>query len=99
MDFFERCYERWKDDLSREFRKLHKRWEGRVGLEEHILESWKEYIPAERALISEIKGALRYRHWLAHGRYWEPKLGRRYDFASVYLLAQDMETLFKEQNN
>jgi hypothetical protein len=35
-----------------------------------------------------LKAAFLYRHWLAHGRYWKPKLGRVHDFDSLYLLAQ-----------
>jgi hypothetical protein len=38
-------------------------------------------------LIGELRSAFKFRNWLAHGRYWTPKLGRNYDFESLYLLA------------
>jgi hypothetical protein len=97
-DFLWRCYERRKDDLSRRFRELHKLKENRAALEDDILEAWKQHVPTEKALISEIIGAFKYRHWLAHGRYWIPKLGKRRDFFSVYLLARDMERVFAAQS-
>lgn len=42
-----------------------------------------------KALLGELAGAFRYRHWLAHGRYWQPKLGRKYDYLSVFGLAYE----------
>ena len=41
-------------------------------------------------LIGDLRGAFRFRHWLAHGRYWNPKLGQKYDFVSVYSLAANV---------
>jgi hypothetical protein len=93
-DFLVRCYERKKDVLSRHFRNVYKVRGDRVTLESDILGGWKQHFPATKALISQIIGAFRYRHWVAHGRYWMPKLGRRYDFLSVYLLAQTMHRHF-----
>jgi hypothetical protein len=93
-DFLIRCTERWKDDLSRHFRGLYKAKGDHVALEDGILDGWKEHVPTAKALISDIIGAFGYRHWLAHGRYWVPKLGQRYDYFSVYLLAQQMQTHF-----
>ena len=99
VDFHLRCEKRLKDDLSRHFRRLDKRSLRRLAFEEQILEAWKRHVPAAKTLISEIIGAFKYRHWLAHGRYWEPKLGKRYDFFSVYLLAQRMEQVFQKSDN
>ena len=90
-DFLVRCSERKKDELSRLFRRLQKKKGKRISLEEHIIEGWKTCCPETKSLISNVKAALNYRHWLAHGRYWTPKFGRRYDFSSVYLLAQDVD--------
>jgi hypothetical protein len=39
-------------------------------------------------MIGALRGALNFRHWIAHGRYWEPKLGRAYGFADIYNLAK-----------
>ena len=98
-DFLLRCYEKRKDNLSRFLRMLHKRKGDRAALEGEILEAWKRCVPVAKTLISEIIGAFRYRHWLAHGRYWVPKFGQRYDFLSVYLMAQKMEAVLQEQSD
>jgi len=54
---------------------------------------FKEWIDAENGsyskLINALQGAFKYRHWLAHGRYWVPKYGQKYDFDSVYVLARE----------
>lgn len=38
-------------------------------------------------IIGDVKRAFKYRHWLAHGRYWTPKLGQGYNYAAVYGVA------------
>lgn len=87
VDYLQRCYQKRKDPISRAFRALHKRRETRVNLEDEILNVWKEHVSDAGGLIAELRGAFKYRHWLAHGRYWVPKLGKRYDFFSIYALA------------
>jgi len=94
VDFYLRCYGREKDDLSRFFRAVIKAKGDKISLEDDILETWRNHFPAAKAHLSELKGAFRYRHWLAHGRYWTPKLGKKYDFSSVYLIAQAIEENF-----
>lgn len=89
IDYLKRCYQRKKDSLSRAFRELHKRKQTSVNLEEEIFDLWKEHTIGANQLIGDLKGAFKYRHWLAHGRYWTPKLGKKYDFVSLYTLATD----------
>ena len=85
-----RCSKRKKDDLSRFFRDRSKRIRGdRISFERDILEGWKTYSLQSKSLISQVKAAFHYRHWLAHGCCWN-LLGRKYDFDSVYLLAQEV---------
>jgi hypothetical protein len=43
-----------------------------------------------KVVLSEYKSAMKYRHWLAHGRYWEPKFSKKYDFDSIYILADSI---------
>jgi hypothetical protein len=88
VDFYLRCYDRKKDDLSRSFRAIYKVKGDRISLEEDIFEAWKAHLPVAKSLLSELKSAFRYRHWLAHGRFWTPKFPRQYDFLSLYLLAE-----------
>jgi hypothetical protein len=90
VDFNSRCRKRLKDDLSRYFREVEKRGD-RVRLDEDIIEGWKSHTNASPSAISELRGAFNFRHRLAHGRYWSPKLGRKYDFDSVRTLAEAIE--------
>ena len=81
VDFQARVEQRRKDSLSRAYRKLWRLAQGRkrkyVRLEEDILEAMKASRPGWRSQVGQLKGALAYRHWLAHGRYWLASLGSR----------------------
>ena len=44
--------------------------------------------------VGDIRSAFRYRDWLAHGRYWIAKLGRQYDFETIYDLGRTVELAF-----
>jgi hypothetical protein len=92
IDHLQRSYQRKKDKLSKAFRALHQQKGSRASLEEDILSAWKEHTSVPAKLIGDLRGAFKYRHWLAHGRYWTPKLGQKYDYDSVYELT---ETVFK----
>ncbi len=87
VDYEFRCQKRFKDDLSRAFRSIHKEKEERVSLDEDIFEVWKTRLVESKKIIGELRTAFRFRHWLAHGRYWQPKIGRSFDYESVYDLA------------
>ncbi len=87
IDYLRRCYRRGKDPTSRAFRKIHKGKQQWASLEEDIFRSWVENSAGSRAIIIELRGAFKFRHWLAHGRYWAPKWGRRYDFNDIFALA------------
>jgi len=83
-----RCYRRDKSPVSRAFREIYKERREAVSLEEDIFATWATESNAPRRIIGELRGAFRFRHWLAHGRYWTPKLGRRYDFEGLVTLAE-----------
>lgn len=99
VDYESRCQKKMKDSLSRAFRAIYKSRKTRVSLESDIFEAWIENSTGSRQLISELRGAFKFRHWLAHGRYWEPKLGRKYDFNFVYSLADDVLNAFPFQTS
>lgn len=88
IDFLQRCYERRKDRLSRAFRHVYTQKGSRVSLEGDILPAWRENSSVPQRIISSLRDAFRYRHWLAHGRYWEPKLGQKYDYQGLATLAE-----------
>jgi hypothetical protein len=96
IDFDFRCRQRRKDVLSVYFRDVEKRRKHAVRLDEDILEGWRRHEPlASPSLIGELRGAFKFRHWLAHGRYWTPKLPRKYDFSYVRLMADGIVSTFQ----
>ena len=79
-----------REDISKELRSIYQEKGTRASFKDHILPVWKGAPTIKAGLISDLIGAFRYRDWLAHGRYWTPKLGRKYDYESVYKLAEDI---------
>jgi hypothetical protein len=86
IDYLQRCYEKLKDDVSKKMRGVHREKGSRASLEDDILDIWRGD-DAMKSVASQVVGAFKYRHWLAHGRYWVPKFGRNYDFDYLYALA------------
>ena len=73
------------------FQQLYEYKGVRVRLEDDILAGWKQHRPELKDAIGHLKDAFKYRHSLAHGRYWQPALGRRpdqYRFDEIYELAE-----------
>lgn len=86
IDYKERGRQKLPDSVSTAFRKIHKIRGDRARLDEDIWETWREFSGApERQLISALRGAFRFRHWLAHGRHWS--VGQKHDFQDLYILA------------
>jgi hypothetical protein len=98
LDYLRRVYGRWRDPLSRAMKVLHRRKENRARLEDELIHLWSEQTGVRDVLLSELVGAFNYRHWLAHGRYWTPKFGRRYDYQTVYEIAQEFIDAMDEYN-
>ncbi len=94
VDYLQRCYKRKKDSLSLALRAIHVTKGNHASLDDDIFTAWKENTSSSNSIVSDLKGAFKYRHWLAHGRYWEPKLGRKYDYFSVFTLAQTVFNSF-----
>jgi hypothetical protein len=80
VDFIERVRNKKKDKVSHRFADASKArfWNAfrprafqNIRLEEDILDTWREYGPHPpeiKRAVEEFKGALKLRHWLAHGR-------------------------------
>lgn len=86
VDFWKRVEQKKKDPLSRRYRELSRRKRS-LRLDDDILEALKDAGVRPQS-ISGFRGALRLRHWLAHGRYWHPKLGRDYAPNDVFDIAR-----------
>jgi hypothetical protein len=89
LDYLRRVYGRWRDPLSRSMKELHKDKENRARLEDDLIGLWRDHTDVSVGLLGALVGAFKYRHWLAHGRYWTPKFGRQYDYETVYDIAQE----------
>ncbi|WP_159950179.1 hypothetical protein [Rhizobium sp. 18065] len=88
IDYLQRCQQRRKDPISRTFREIYALKQTHASLEEDIFGAWTDSFDGAKLIIGELRGAFKFRHWLAHGRYWKPKLGRRYDFDDIYTIAE-----------
>lgn len=97
LDYISRAGSKQADQISINLRRLHKRKKRKARLDEDILEIWKGHVdPTGRAIISKLRGMLKYRHWLAHGRYWQ--FGANHSFNDVYLVADVILTDFGLQS-
>lgn len=86
-DFEARVHRRGKDVVSRAFREIHKLVGKKARLEQDVLVTWTENVPSAASAISAFRAALKLRHWLAHGRYWVPKLGQDYSAEDAFGVA------------
>lgn len=69
----------------------------KAGLEDEILSTVRKLLKIQRldtSRISNYVGLLKLRHWVAHGRYWDPNLERQepseYDPEDVYEVLNEM---------
>ena len=90
IDFLQRCYRKDKATISRRFREMNRKRPNRIKLDEDIFSSWADDVDQLRPLTNRLKSAFRFRHWLAHGRYWTPQFGRKFDYLSLYQLAYEV---------
>ena len=97
VDCQNRVRKRRKDALSRQFRSVAKHRPDKVRLAEDILDGWSKHHPGHKTCISEFKAALKLRNWLAHGRYWYPKLGKSYTRRVVCDICDNLVTAISSQ--
>lgn len=98
VDYLSRAYDRRRDPLSRAMREVHRIKGGRASLEDDLIPQWREYSAVPRVLLSHTVSAFRFRHWIAHGRYWKPKLGAKYDYVTVYAIAEELFAAMDEND-
>lgn len=87
IDFLQRCYRRERDAVSRALRRLYGEKGARASLEGDVFAAWRRHSDVPRRLVDNLTKAFKYRHWLAHGRYWSPRFPRL-DYDEVYTLAK-----------
>lgn len=87
IDYLVCVANKFKDSVSISLREIFQKKQNKAPFED-ILETWKTKGNCKGKIITDLKGATNYRHWLAHGRYWVPKHGRVYDFDILYSIAK-----------
>ena len=92
LDYAIRCEARYKDNVSRKFREAFAEKQYRISLEDVILGEWGGLPDITSSIISNVKEAFKYLHWLAHGRYWTYK-SQKFDFFGLYNLALQVNGL------
>jgi len=95
FDFAYRVRRKLKDPLSRYFRDLQGKYPRRIHIDKHIIESWQEAHPEHKRVFSEYRSALELRNWIAHGRAWTPKLGKKYDTFGTYSISSALIAILK----
>jgi hypothetical protein len=96
VDYLNRVYQRRKDPFSRACRELYARVGQRAKLEQELFKLWLTEGAANPRFVQHLVGAFRVRHWLAHGRYWSPRLGQYDDFDAIYTIAVSASELLDE---
>ncbi len=61
-----------KSVAAANFQKLWRTHGVRTRLED-LLDAWRAAHPGATKVVGDFKGVLKWRHWLAHGRYWPQK--------------------------
>lgn len=92
VDYKERSKRKGADALSIELRRLWKKKGRHARLEDEIWDVWRDIDPSTRQTIGQLRSVFKFRHWLAHGRYWN--IGNKYDFQTLYLLADGVLSNF-----
>jgi hypothetical protein len=93
LDFRKRVADRKKDLVSKSFMELFKvndRDLRKISylFDSDILQTWASQGRGCKKAIGEFLGAWNYRHWLAHGRYWD--CDSSYHPATVMKIVQEM---------
>lgn len=89
MDFHTRIKKKKNKPLVKEYRKLWEKKGAHIALEGDLLSALKMEYPLHKRAFSDYIGALKFRHWIAHGRYWVPKFGMNYNATKVLPIVTD----------
>jgi len=83
IDYNARSNNKYSDPISIEMRKIWSKQKERARLND-ILNIWGNTDPETKKIIEQLKSIFKFRHWLAHGRYWN--LENEYNFQTVYAI-------------
>jgi len=94
LDCDYRLKNRLKDPRSKVLRRMSKELSRHISIDE-LFDALKEDHSIPNHTITLLKIYFKYRHWLAHGRYWHLQTGlsKLPTFADIYQLAQTINNL------
>ena len=93
LDMRHRFFSKNPDNLSTALRRLYKRKPRSAKLDNDIFPIWRDHLDGPgRQVLSKFKGMLKYRHWIAHGRYWH--FSPNHSYTDAYILATTILTQF-----
>jgi len=77
-----------KDPLSRRIKGIYDDTQGtRIRLEDDLINARiNEDHPQIAKNYNDLKTCFKYRHWLAHGRYWSLRINKNFDFNSILIV-------------
>lgn len=90
VDYIMRKKSNLKDALSKALIKLFNKKHYRASLEDEIFKTWYKLGYLDPATNSHLHEAFHYRHWLAHGQYWESDKFRKRDFYELSALVEGL---------
>lgn len=88
LDADKKYCDKKKNEYSKQIKDIYDKTKGeRIRLEEDLINTrMSEDDDKLRRFYNELKKCFKYRHWLAHGRYWDPKRITAVDFDSIKIL-------------
>lgn len=88
LDADQKYCEKKKDPLSRDIKSIYDRTKGeRIKLDDDLINARMNNDHAKiKKNYTYLKNCFKYRHWLAHGRYWDPKKTPNFDFDAILLV-------------
>lgn len=88
-DYYRRYITKQKSKISRALRSLYKQYGKRIHFESTLLKEWRKYASSAKRELDYLSEAFAYRHWLAHGRYWNLKFDtQKFDFTFMYIVVE-----------
>jgi len=88
LDADQKYCEKKKDPLSKEIKEIYDRTKGeRIKLDDDLINARINNDDTKiKKNYNYLKNCFKYRHWLAHGRYWDPKKITNFDFDAILLV-------------
>jgi len=95
IDYNIKATEKHKTDIAINLREIYKMKQSGARLKEDIIEAWKSTLQDKKRIFEDFNMLLSYRHWLAHGRYWTRKYGRKYNVEGTYDIVESIYNIIE----